>query len=391
MADVFISYARRDRPYAERLARALEREGFNVWWDIEALRSGQSFNRAIQQALEGTTCVVVLWSATSTSSRYVEAEAYWSWEHEKLHSVRLDDNIRLPVPFNTVHARSLGRWRAGQEDPELQRLIEDLRAAGAGTKPQTPSAGEPEPSSRFRDPLREGGEGPEMLVLPAGRFWMGSPENEPGRGDDEGPRHEVAIPRGFALGVTPVTFADYDRFVQATGSKKPNDEGWGRGTRPVIGVSWEDAVAYAAWLTKQTGKPYRLPSEAEWEYACRAGTETPWSFGDQKSELGVYAWYEGNADRQTHPVGEKRPNPWGLCDMHGNVWEWVEDCWHEDYEGAPTDSSAWLGAGGGECGGRVERGGSWFNVPEALRSAYRGGVSAVFRDGNLGFRLAQDL
>jgi formylglycine-generating enzyme required for sulfatase activity len=201
----------------------------------------------------------------------------------------------------------------------------------------------------------------------------------------------VAIPHAFALGVTPVTFADFDRFVQATGSKKPNDVGWGRGTRPVINVSWEDAVAYAAWLTEQTGKPYRLPSEAEWEYACRAGTETPWSLGDQESELGVYAWYAGTAGDKTHAVAEKQPNPWGLHDMHGNVWEWGEDCWHNNYEGAPTDGSAWLEGYGGRCGRRVLRGGSWSEEPESLRSAIRHRFYAVNRSNFIGFRLAQDL
>jgi formylglycine-generating enzyme required for sulfatase activity len=159
----------------------------------------------------------------------------------------------------------------------------------------------------------------------------------------------------------------------------------------VIKVSWGDAVAYAQWLSKRTGKGYRLPTEAEWEYATRAGTSTRWSFGDGKQALGKHAWYDDNADSKTHPVGEKSPNPWGLHDVHGNVWEWVQDCWHESYQGAPTDGSAWLAAGGGNCGRCVVRGGSWDNLPVDLRSAYRSWSESGTRNGTLGFRLAQDL
>jgi formylglycine-generating enzyme required for sulfatase activity len=160
----------------------------------------------------------------------------------------------------------------------------------------------------------------------------------------------------------------------------------------VIYVSWEDAVAYAQWLSEQTGKRYRLPTEAEWEYAARAGTRTPWSFGDDKGELGNSAWYSANSGAQTHPVGEKAPNPWGLHDVHGNVWEWVRDCWHGSYARAPTDGSAWEEADGGDCGRRVLRGGSWFDGPVTLRSAYRFRNLAVYVLGFFhGFRLAQDL
>ena len=244
----------------------------------------------------------------------------------------------------------------------------------------------------FRDRLRGGGEGPAMVVLPTGRFWMGSPATEKGRDDDdEGPVHAVTISRRIAMGQYPVTFEDYDRFVAATDAERPDDSGWGRGRRPVINVSWEDAKAYAAWLSEQTGKRYRLPSESEWEYAARAGTETAYSWGN---EIGVNrANCDGSGSKwsgeQTSPVGSFAPNGFGLYDMHGNVWEWVEDRWHRNYEGAPSDGSAWTSGGDGDL--RVVRGGSCLYIRWFLRAAHRYWNAPSYRDSSLGFRLVQDL
>lgn len=193
---------------------------------------------------------------------------------------------------------------------------------------------------------------------------MGSPENEVGRVGNE-LLHAVAI-AAFAIGQYPVTFAEYDAFCEATGREQPNDHGWGRGRRPVINISWEDAMAYAAWLSTQTGAPYRLPAEAEWEYACRAGTPTRYCFGNDARGLGDYAWFAGNAGGQTHPVGEKRPNPWGLYDRHGNVWEWTGSMYdHGCYAGAETRCAAQ------PSHPYVFRGGSWQDAPPWLRSVAR--------------------
>jgi len=218
---------------------------------------------------------------------------------------------------------------------------------------------------------------------------MGTPANVVGWRKEEGPQHEVIL-RAFAIGKYPVTFEEFDKFAATTGRSLPRDWGWHRGIHPVIDVSWKDAAAYAKWLSEQTGKCYRLPSEAEWEYACRAGTRTPWSFGDKHADLAQCAWYWENSDERPHPVGEKNPNPWGLHDVHGNVWEWVQDCWHDNYEGAPTDGSAWKETNDGDCSQRVVRGGSWGSAPGPLRSADRDRANAGARNGNLGFRLAQD-
>jgi len=210
------------------------------------------------------------------------------------------------------------------------------------------------PGQTFQDRLQDGSLGPKMVVIPAGAFMMGSPEGEPKRDSDEGPQHRVRILKSFALGVTEVTFAEYDRFVLATGAtgrKLPSDRGWGRGQRPVINVSWQDATEYAAWLAKQTGEAYRLPTESEWEYAARAGTTTPFSTGgcihtDQANYDGNYDYAgcgakTGVCRRKTVPAGSLPANPWGLHEMHGNVREWTVDCWHGSYQGAPNHGGAW--------------------------------------------------
>jgi formylglycine-generating enzyme required for sulfatase activity len=157
---------------------------------------------------------------------------------------------------------------------------------------------------------------------------------------------------------------------------------------PVEQVSWSDAQAFVQKLSEKTGKNYRLPSEAEWEYAARAGSQTNYYFGDNDNDLGRFAWFSGNSGKTTHAVGEKVPNAFGLHDMHGNVWEWTADCWNDSYNGAPSDGSAWTR---GSCGLRVLRGGSWNNYPQNTRSANRGRIDSSIRYNNYGFRLARML
>jgi formylglycine-generating enzyme required for sulfatase activity len=241
----------------------------------------------------------------------------------------------------------------------------------------------------------------EMVAIPAGKFQMGCVS---GKGcydyDDELPVRTVTFTKPFAIGKHEVTFAEYDRFAEATEREKPSDRGWDRGKRPVINVSWDDTQAYASWLSAQTGKRYRLPTEAEWEYATRGGTATPFSTGecintDQANYDGDYGWQDcpktGVYQAKTVEAGSLPANPWGLHEVHGNVWEWVQDCWHANYTGAPNDGTAWEASDGGDCGRRVVRGGSWFDVPEILRSAFRNRFDTDDRNVHLGFRLAQDL
>ena len=238
----------------------------------------------------------------------------------------------------------------------------------------------------FRDPLRSGGEGPEMVVIPAGRFRMGCVSQRICR-DSEEPVHEVTIPAPFALSVHEVTFEDYDRF---TYPHKVEDQAWGRGNRPAIHVSWDDAKAYVAWLSSETGAEYRLPSEAEWEYAARARSETKYSWGNDigSNRANCLLDFCGDPWENTAPTGSFGPNAWGLHDMHGNVQEWVEDCWNPNYSAAPSDGSAWLN---GNCDVRVLRGGSCSNNPRGLRAAERDRLLTDRRNRDVGFRVARTL
>ena len=246
---------------------------------------------------------------------------------------------------------------------------------------------------------------PEMVVVPAGRFTMGSPSSEEGRFNNEGPQHEVAFDSPFAVGVYEVTRGEFARFVSATGRSTGNScwtfedgerkERSGRSWRspgfsqsdmhPAVCVSWDDAQAYASWLSRETGESYRLLSEAEWEYVARAGTGTARYWGASASGQCRYAngadagsgldWATDCDDgyARTSPVGIFDPNGFGLHDVLGNAWEWIEDCWHENYARAPRDGRAWLESNGGECSRRVLRGGSWGSQPEDLRAANRSG------------------
>jgi formylglycine-generating enzyme required for sulfatase activity len=233
---------------------------------------------------------------------------------------------------------------------------------------------------------------PEMVVIPAGSFMMGSPLTEKGRKTNEGPQHSVTIAQPFAMSKFAVTFGEWDTCVTSGNCPQgAKDGGWGRGQQPVINVTWEDAQQYVAWLSRMTGKRYRLLTEAEYEYATRVGTQTPYPWGD---DIG-----KNNADcdgcgskwdfSQTSPVGSFAANSLGLYDMTGNVWQWVEDCVHSNYEGAPTNGSAWID--GGDCTRRIVRGGSWKRTPEYLRCAFRGRDTTDNRGGDLGFRVGRTL
>jgi formylglycine-generating enzyme required for sulfatase activity len=230
---------------------------------------------------------------------------------------------------------------------------------------------------------------PAMIVIPAGKFMMGSPGDEPDRYAAEGPLHEVTIAK-FAVSKFEVTFDEWDACASAAACPRAPD-GWGRGAMPVINVSWRDAKQYVGWLSQLTGKEYRLLTEAEWEYAARAGTSTPYSWGKDPTSG------DANCDgcgspwdrKQTAPVGSFKPNAFGLFDVHGNVWEWVEDSWHDRYDDAPRDGSAWLESADPSL--RVARGGSWRNEREFVRAAVRVKRNINVRFDTLGFRVARTL
>ena len=229
---------------------------------------------------------------------------------------------------------------------------------------------------------------PLMVEVPKGTYTMGSPATETMRDDDEGPQHVVTIDYRLAVGVYEVTFAEWDACVRDGGCERysPYHENWGRADRPVINVSWDDAKAYVAWLSGETGETYRLLSEAEWEYVARAGTSTPFNTGETISTGD--ANYNSAIRGRTTPVGSFSPNRYGLHDLHGNVQEWVEDCWNDRYRRAPRDGSAWTR---GECDRRVLRGGSWFVMPWHVRAAARSSAERWFRYFTNGFRVARTL
>ena len=261
---------------------------------------------------------------------------------------------------------------------------------------------------RRGDVFKECADCPEMVVVPAGSFTMGSPDDEPERYTNEGPQHEVRIARAFAVGKFHVTKDEFAAFVKDTGydagskcwyfgngkfgeGRSWRDPGFAQtGSHPAVCVNWDDAQAYVKWLKDKTGQSYRLLSESEWEYSARAGTTTAYFWG------AVVGKNNANCDgcgsrwdnKQTSPVGSFSANEFGLYDMHGNAWQWVEDCYRDSYAGAPRDGSPITS---GECGRRVRRGGSWLSFPEVLRAAFRRGDDPSNRKGLIGFRVARTL
>jgi len=205
----------------------------------------------------------------------------------------------------------------------------------------------------------------KLVQIPAGQFLMGSPETETDRNRDE-TQHEVTISKPFYMGVTHVTVRQYAQFVKDTRQKHEETKFKQTGDHPVVKVNWDDAQAFCAWLSNKSGKSVRLPTEAQWEYACRAGTTTRFSFGDGDGDLGNYAWYCDNSAEMTHPVGQKKPNAWGLYDMHGNAWQWCQDHYAPYGQAATTDPT-----GPNEGSSRVSRGGSWVDEPGTFRCALR--------------------
>ena len=326
-----------------------------------------------------------------------------SWEEAEENATRLDGRFTTNYDGGGYEVLVRESWAvAAAADREAARpAIETPRPAreGAGLP-----AGGMRPGTVFRDCAAC----PQMVVVPAGSFMMGSPASEAGRDSDEGPRHNVTIGYAFAVGVYEVTFGEWEACVRAEGcgGYRPRDEGWGRGRRPVMNVNWEDARGYVRWLSGETGEGYRLLSEAEWEYVARAGTRTARYWGESESGQCRYAnGYDLTSDAEwawdlwdpvactdryaaTAPIGMFEPSAFGLYDVLGNVLEWTEDCWNENYSGAPTDGSAWRF---GDCSQRVMRGGSWNASLGQLRSAQRVGDRAELRHSTFGFRVARTI
>jgi formylglycine-generating enzyme required for sulfatase activity len=230
--------------------------------------------------------------------------------------------------------------------------------------------------------VRECDECPRVVLIPAGSFMMGADKQFEEAEANEAPRHRVTIVTAFALGQYEVTQAEWTAVMGSNPSVFKGRE------RPVDNVSWNDVQQYLKKLNAKSGLNYRLPTEAEWEYAARAGSEEAYAFDGGPRQAPRHAWFDENSGDETHPVGQLTPNRFGLYDLFGNVWEWVEDCWHDSYRGAPADGSAWIA---GQCHRRVQRGGSFYNRSSFLRSANRNYEDAAYRFNRFGFRVARSL
>ena len=426
--DVAADGTGRNSPYTKALSVVIRRPG---------LSASHMFIAARNRVLEETNEQQTPWEEGGLTAPF-----YFAGPGEAGGTSASADNDTLF--WNSVEANPtpgayqayLEAYPAGRYAPLAKVRLKELEGAqvAVGVYPkapkqlptqatnQTPSqAPSQAPGTAFRDCP----ECPEMIVLPGGSFTMGSPSSEAGRNPDEGPTRRVTIGDGLAVGIHEVTRAEFAAFASATGFPEGNscwtfENGDGRdrsgrswrnpGYRqgdddPVVCVSWEDARAYVEWLSRKTGERYRLLSEAEWEYAVRAGSDARYSFGDDLAgreicrhgngaDLAAKRRYSGwrvvdcdDGYVMTAPVGQLRANAFGLHDGHGNVWEWVDDCYHDSYAGAPSDGSA--RTGGGNCDRRVQRGGAWDSFPEFLRSAMRDKFQPGNRSVKVGFRVAR--
>ena len=351
MADIFISYARSNRSQAEALATTLETQGWSVWWDTR-LKGGDLFDERIEEELDAARCVVVLWSKDSVKSRWVRTEANEGMNRKILIPV-LVEPVRQPLAFRLIQAIDL----SGEQNnfhlivPDVQRI---LRGNG-------------NPGTLDLQASLTNSIGMEFVLIKPGTFMMGSN----GGNEDERPLHRVKITKPYYLGKYTVTQGQWETIMGSNPSyfSKGQDH-------PVDSVSWNDVQDFILKLSKRERVKYRLPTEAEWEYACRAGTSSEYFHGDDIARLDTYVVSGKDIGQGHERVGSKRPNAWGLYDMLGNVWEWVQDWYADDYyKDSPVADPS--GPSSGES--RVLRGGSFDDNDYYVRCAFRFSDSPYFR------------
>jgi formylglycine-generating enzyme required for sulfatase activity len=425
---VFISYRRDDSAgYAGRVHDRLEREfGADLlFMDVDAIPLGRDFTKVLRDEVAKCDVLLALIGPNWLNVRdkqgnrrldnpadFLRIEIATALQRDipvipiLLDGARMPRANQLPKDLEelskrhglAIHHASFrsdmdnlirglkGPPGAGRASPPVPAPEDRLRAEGRIKVDAMFIQGAPQgwfkPGAGKTEWFKDHEHGPDMVVVPAGEFLMGSTDHA-----NEQPVHNVVIPSPFAVGRFAVTFAEWDACVADDDKRyRPGDHGWGRDRRPVINVSWDDAKLYIKWLNEKTGKTYRLLSEAEREYVTRAGTTTPFWWGSKiTTEQANFTANRG----KTVPVDSFEANPWGLYNVHGNVWEWCEDIWHDTYNYAPTDGSAWLR--GGDDHVRILRGGSWVDVPQILRAALRLGNTSDGRVIIIGFRLARTL
>lgn len=359
-------------PYAEALARAWRNSGLSVVRQLDEVADEVKQKVPGQQPMHESTLRSDVYMLPERSE-IVQKQHAVDWELCKTAlSVVPCEQYRSKYPKGE-YIDAAGTRLADIRAAQVLVAESGGKVAPALTPPPAP------PTLQAGQVIKDCDICPELVVIPGGEFVMG--DNKSGE-KDEKPAHKVKL-ASFLLGKFEVTQGQW-RALMGSNPSYFKDCG---DNCPVENVSWNDAQKYVAWLNAKTRGGYRLPSEAEWEYAARAGSSTKWHFGDEEAQLGRYAWYSTNAEGKPHAVGGKQANPWGLHDTHGNVWEWVEDCGHESYQGAPVDGSAWLENCLRET--RVLRGGSWFNSAIFSRAADRFPLTPDLRNFNVGLRVAR--
>ena len=428
---IFISYARKHSKVANAIYFLLHTNRY-TFLDVVDLEPGENWQERIEKEIRSCTHFYILWCKHADESKFVQQEIEVAIARRKKIVPIIIGCYPLPQRLAVFHgltdtftafcveededltratealvkaaeSRLYADWRQDLQRVQRNRGTAAAFVAFMAIIPALIPRYQPVPASDLHAPaasrrsvevaapgmhFRDCADCPEMVVVPAGKFLMGSPPNESARENAERPVHAVAIAKPLAVGRFSITFAEWDACVAdgGCGGYRPEDEGWGRGSRPVINVSWEDANAYTHWLSVKVGKSYRLLTESEREYVTRAGTATPYWWGS--SIRPDQANYLGSNKSEALPVDSFAPNPFGLYQVHGNVWDWVDDCWHDTYQGAPTDGSPWTT---GPCSLRVLRGGSWGSSPDALRADHRATLAPDYRASKVGFRVAREI
>ena len=415
--DIFISYAHEDEQRVRLIVVELERLGWTVFWD-RSIPVGKTWHSYIEHALLAACSVVVVWSEFSIISEWVIEEAEYA-KGKKILVPLLIDIVQPPFGFRRIQAANLSGWNNDKSHPEFQKCLDAL----ASIVPNRDDFGR-YIASPIEVPLRQEEVVSDFVLIRGGLFTMGSPTGEVDRFDNE-TQHQVKV-SDFYLCRYAVTVVEFRKFVEASGYRTDAEKGdgsyvwdgkewkkraginWRYGVsgsertqaeenHPVLHVSWNDAVAYCKWKSEKTGKPFRLPTEAEWEYACRAGTTTPFNTGEnlttgQANYDGNYPYnnnQKGVYRENTVPVESFAPNAWGLYNMHGNVFEWCGDCYGDKYYEECKAKGTVENPAGPETGSdRVLRGGNWNSYARYCRSAYRRNVTPGYRNANVGFRLA---